>query len=116
MAPPPPATLPLAERLKALAQTLQYVVIRPLCHCMQGLISVLTEILLQVCLVCWVCPSDGNRRRPRFADLEIALLTYNPATSLYSSPSSATPCPSSSSTTTLPRLDSLTAWPLSLPP
>lgn len=25
MAPPPPATLPLAERLKALAQTLQYV-------------------------------------------------------------------------------------------
>lgn len=25
MAPPPPATLPLADRLKALAQTLQYV-------------------------------------------------------------------------------------------
>lgn len=25
MAPPPPATLPLPERLKALAQTLQYV-------------------------------------------------------------------------------------------
>jgi hypothetical protein len=30
MAPPPPATLPLAERLKALAQTLQYVILLPL--------------------------------------------------------------------------------------
>lgn len=58
MAPPPPATLPLADRLKALAQTLQYVLLgclmRPLAAPMLDF-SVLTRASLQVWLVRWVC-------------------------------------------------------------
>lgn len=58
MAPPPPATLPLADRLKALAQTLQYVLlgclIRPLAAPMLDF-SVLTRASLQVWLVHRVC-------------------------------------------------------------
>lgn len=40
MAPPPPATLPLADRIKALAQTLQLVALHPKdAFCLQLLIS-----------------------------------------------------------------------------
>ena len=58
MAPPPPATLPLGERLKALAQTLQYVnrsFFYTLTKSSTRRIHTNVKLLLQVCLVCRVC-------------------------------------------------------------
>lgn len=64
---PPSSSLPLGERLKALAQTLQYALLA------LTFLLTLTVLSLQVFLVCWVCLDCPSLRPYRLKDMNMKL-------------------------------------------